>query len=104
MARDCGLGSAANLRLHFRRALGATTPLQGWRVPYPDRLRRRPLALLCAWAALVLVAPALAAPALADSSDPPRRAHDRTQAALDRIVAQGTPGVIAQVRDGHGVW
>ncbi|MEU5029410.1 serine hydrolase domain-containing protein [Streptomyces milbemycinicus] len=63
------------------------------------RLRRRPLALLCAWVAL-----ALAAPALADSSAPPRRTHDRTQAALDRIVAQGTPGVIAQVRDGHGVW
>ncbi|MFD8866575.1 hypothetical protein ACFV1F_19785 [Streptomyces sp. NPDC059590] len=55
------------------------------------RLRRRPLALLCAWGAL-----ALATPALADSSDPPRHAHDRTQAALDRIVAQGTPGVIAR--------
>jgi transcriptional regulator GlxA family with amidase domain len=25
VARDCGLGSAANLRLHFRRALGTTT-------------------------------------------------------------------------------
>lgn len=24
VARDCGLGTAANLRLHFRRALGTT--------------------------------------------------------------------------------
>jgi transcriptional regulator GlxA family with amidase domain len=24
VARDCGLGSSANLRLHFRRALGTT--------------------------------------------------------------------------------
>ncbi|MGI5426744.1 serine hydrolase domain-containing protein [Streptomyces sp. CA-179760] len=31
-------------------------------------------------------------------------AHHRTQAVLNEIVAQGTPGVIAQVRDRHGVW
>ncbi|WP_232027087.1 serine hydrolase domain-containing protein [Streptomyces lincolnensis] len=30
--------------------------------------------------------------------------HAQTQAVLDEIVAQGTPGVIAQVRDGHGEW
>jgi D-alanyl-D-alanine carboxypeptidase len=31
-------------------------------------------------------------------------AHATTQAVLNEIVAQGTPGVIAQVRDRHGVW
>lgn len=30
--------------------------------------------------------------------------HAPTQAVLDEIVARGTPGVIAQVRDAHGVW
>ncbi|WP_419995910.1 serine hydrolase domain-containing protein [Streptomyces boninensis] len=31
-------------------------------------------------------------------------AHAKTQAVLDEIVAQGTPGVIARVRDARGVW
>ncbi|MFF5519294.1 serine hydrolase domain-containing protein [Streptomyces coeruleorubidus] len=31
-------------------------------------------------------------------------AHATTQAVLNEIVARGTPGVIAQVRDRHGVW
>ncbi|MBO2452691.1 beta-lactamase family protein [Actinomadura barringtoniae] len=30
--------------------------------------------------------------------------HGGTQAALDAIVGEGTPGVIAQVRDSHGTW
>ncbi|WP_063802691.1 serine hydrolase domain-containing protein [Streptomyces sp. NRRL S-1521] len=30
--------------------------------------------------------------------------HARTQAVLNKIVAQGTPGVIAQVRDARGTW
>ncbi|MGA4843915.1 serine hydrolase domain-containing protein [Streptomyces sp. G45] len=30
--------------------------------------------------------------------------HARTQAALDRVVAQGTPGVIAEARVGRAVW
>jgi D-alanyl-D-alanine carboxypeptidase len=45
-----------------------------------------------------------AVPALADSRHQGSRLHEKTQAALDEIVEQGTPGVIAQVRDGHGVW
>ncbi|MEV0123278.1 serine hydrolase domain-containing protein [Streptomyces sp. NPDC050703] len=36
---------------------------------------------------------------------PARQAtHAPTQTVLNEIVAQGTPGVIAQVRDAHGVW
>lgn len=52
-------------------------------------------------------APAKPAPAQAPADKPhrpPPPTHAPTQAALDRIVAQGTPGVIAQVRDGHRVW
>jgi D-alanyl-D-alanine carboxypeptidase len=33
-----------------------------------------------------------------------QRRHAQTQAVLNEIVAQGTPGVIAQVRDAHGTW
>ncbi|GGV07405.1 D-alanyl-D-alanine carboxypeptidase [Actinomadura cremea] len=40
----------------------------------------------------------------AGSSDRPPRPHAETQAALDAIVEQGTPGVIAQVRDARGRW
>ncbi|MDQ0946940.1 D-alanyl-D-alanine carboxypeptidase [Streptomyces phaeochromogenes] len=42
--------------------------------------------------------------ALADSRPQGSRLHAKTQSALNEIVQQGTPGVIAQVRDGHGVW
>lgn len=60
----------------------------------------RPLFLVLAVVGSLLAA----VPALADSRDQGSRLHGRTQAALDEIVDQGTPGVIAQVRDGHGVW
>ncbi|MFV2175850.1 serine hydrolase domain-containing protein [Actinomadura sp. LOL_016] len=40
----------------------------------------------------------------ADSPDRPPRPHDETQAALNAIVEQGTPGVIAQVKDARGRW
>lgn len=42
--------------------------------------------------------------ALADSRSQGSRLHAKTQSALNEIVQQGTPGVIAQVRDSHGVW
>ncbi|MFD9881772.1 serine hydrolase domain-containing protein [Streptomyces alboflavus] len=75
--------------------------------------RRRPAVLgvvLGAVCALTAAAPGSAAPADKPHRPPPSPAHERppahapTQAALDRIVEQGTPGVIAQVRDGHRVW
>ena len=45
-----------------------------------------------------------AVPALTDSRHQGPRLHAKVQAVLDEIVEQGTPGVIAQVRDEHGVW
>ncbi|WP_063803497.1 serine hydrolase domain-containing protein [Streptomyces silvensis] len=45
---------------------------------------------------------ASAAPALADASRPAPRPHASTQAALNAIVEQGSPGVIAQVKDARG--
>ncbi|MFH8793742.1 serine hydrolase domain-containing protein [Streptomyces sp. NPDC017941] len=44
------------------------------------------------------------APALADSCRPAPRPHARTQAALDDMVKQGTPGVVAQVQHVRGRW
>ncbi|GAA4612936.1 hypothetical protein GCM10023195_55770 [Actinoallomurus liliacearum] len=38
VAQDCGLGTAANLRLHFRRALGTTPPPTG--TPSPTDVAR----------------------------------------------------------------
>ncbi|MEU6918695.1 serine hydrolase domain-containing protein [Streptomyces olindensis] len=67
---------------------------------------RRPLLVSLA-AVLGLLA---AVPSCAADHPPPRlhlkqqAPHARTQAVLDEIVAQGTPGVIAQVRDRNGVW
>ncbi|MEU6004154.1 serine hydrolase domain-containing protein [Streptomyces sp. NPDC047197] len=60
----------------------------------------RPLLAVITAAASLLAA----VPALADSRHGDSRLHAKTQAALNEIVEQGTPGVIAQVRDGHGVW
>lgn len=72
--------------------------------------------LLVAVALAVVVAVGLGALAVtaASTGSPDRSAsrlrpadqarHAPTQAVLDEIVAQGTPGVIAQVRDAHGVW
>ncbi|GHC60297.1 serine hydrolase domain-containing protein [Streptomyces flavofungini] len=71
------------------------------RFPLP-RSSRRLVPVLCALGTL-----GVAAPALADEPHrppPPPPPHAPTQAALDRIVEQGTPGVIAQVRDRRGVW
>ncbi|MEU9220997.1 serine hydrolase domain-containing protein [Streptomyces sp. NPDC048376] len=53
------------------------------------------------------VAGLLTAAALSDTPSAhhtPPRLHADTQAALNEIVAQGTTGVVAQVRDAHGVW
>ncbi|WP_242901342.1 serine hydrolase domain-containing protein [Actinomadura terrae] len=74
--------------------------------------RRAPLVLTSltalAAAALTMTAPTAA---LGDSTEPERgraRAHGQrpggTQAALEEIVRQGTPGVIAEVRDGNRTW
>jgi D-alanyl-D-alanine carboxypeptidase len=64
------------------------------------RVSRRLLVALIAMGTL-----AAAAPKHADAPHrTPPRLHAKTQAVLDEIVAQGTPGVVAQVRDAHGVW
>ncbi|MGH3242475.1 MAG: serine hydrolase domain-containing protein [Spirillospora sp.] len=56
--------------------------------------------------AVAAVSSAVAAcvPAGADSPDRSPRPHEMTQAALNEIVRQGTPGVIAQTRDARGRW
>ncbi|MGW0908282.1 serine hydrolase domain-containing protein [Streptomyces sp. NPDC002853] len=55
--------------------------------------------------ALAVAASLLAAlPAVADSRHGSSRLPTRTQTALNAIVEKGTPGVIAQVRDGREVW
>ncbi|MER7348255.1 serine hydrolase domain-containing protein [Streptomyces aurantiacus] len=72
------------------------------------RLRspRRLLAVLSAMAALAVAAVAIASvvPSRADTPAPPSDQRPRLQAALDRIVEEGTPGVIARVRDAHRTW
>ncbi|MGW6060721.1 serine hydrolase domain-containing protein [Streptomyces sp. NPDC055189] len=65
---------------------------------------RRLSAVLAVAGALLVAVPAIALPASADARPESPRLHDRTQAALNDIVEQGTPGVIAGVRDGHRVW
>ncbi|AXK35156.1 class A beta-lactamase-related serine hydrolase [Streptomyces armeniacus] len=73
---------------------------------------RRAAVVLTAVGALAATAlPALAgppdarqAPGTSEAPDRPRRPHAATQAALDAIVADGTPGVIAQARDHRGSW
>ncbi|MEU0457962.1 serine hydrolase domain-containing protein [Streptomyces sp. NPDC006129] len=67
---------------------------------------RRPLLV-----SLVAVLGVLGAAVSCAPDRPPPRSHlkqqaphTRTQAVLNEIVAQGTPGVIAQVRDRNGVW
>ncbi|WP_223189822.1 serine hydrolase domain-containing protein [Streptomyces sp. TRM68416] len=72
------------------------------------------LVALATLAALAVAAVALGAltgtPARSAHQTPPRldaggpAAHARTQAVLNEIVAQGTPGVIARVQDARGVW
>ncbi|MFI8517051.1 serine hydrolase domain-containing protein [Streptomyces sp. NPDC085481] len=49
-----------------------------------------------------LAATALAAPAVAAA--PPKAGHAATQQALDKAVADGVPGAVAQARDGQGRW
>ncbi|MGW3423932.1 hypothetical protein [Streptomyces phaeochromogenes] len=74
--------------------------------------RGLPVALAVAAVALGTLTAATAAPAGPPHHAPPRlhpnpntqAAHAKTQAVLNEIVAQGTPGVIAQVRDARGVW
>ncbi|MFF7733976.1 serine hydrolase [Streptomyces sp. NPDC007984] len=68
------------------------------------------IALAAAAVALGTLAAGTAAPAGPPHPAPSRLhpnsqvAHAKTQAVLNEIVAQGTPGVIAQVRDARGVW
>lgn len=69
-----------------------------------------PLALAVAAAALATLTATTGPPAGPPHHTPPRlplnthAAHARTQAVLNEIVTQGTPGVIAQIRDARGVW
>ncbi|MEW2386745.1 serine hydrolase domain-containing protein [Streptomyces venezuelae] len=71
---------------------------------------RGPIALAVAAVALGTLAATTAASAGPPHPAPSRLhpdgqvSHARTQAVLNEIVAQGTPGVIAQVRDARGVW
>lgn len=72
--------------------------------------RGLPVVLAVAVVALGTLTAATAAPAGPPDHAPPRlhpnpqSTHANTQAVLNEIVAQGTPGVIAQVRDARGVW
>ncbi|MFJ4981680.1 serine hydrolase domain-containing protein [Streptomyces coeruleorubidus] len=74
--------------------------------------RRLALVVLAALVATATLAVTVTASARSGPSHhpPPRlqpgsqSAHATTQAVLNEIVAQGTPGVVAQVRDPHGVW
>ncbi|GGZ03316.1 hypothetical protein GCM10010385_61090 [Streptomyces geysiriensis] len=72
--------------------------------------RGLPIALAGAAVALGALAATTAAPAGSPHHAPPRlrpnaqTAHAKTQAVLDEIVAHGTPGVIARIRDARGVW
>ncbi|MBZ4322536.1 serine hydrolase domain-containing protein [Streptomyces huiliensis] len=68
-------------------------------------------ALLTAVAVTASAAPALAAPARYAPSTTGSPAHHRPtaertalQRALDAVTAEGVPGVVAEVRDEHGVW
>lgn len=61
-------------------------------------------ALAVLGAAVGLLCLASAPPPLADERRPHPHPHARLQAALDRIAGEGTPGVVAQVRDARGVW
>ncbi|MFC5750134.1 serine hydrolase domain-containing protein [Actinomadura rugatobispora] len=63
---------------------------------------RRALVVLTAVGALTATTAAGLAIAASPSTAP--RPHAGTQAALDEIVKQGTPGVIAQVKDARGRW
>ncbi|MGI5200428.1 serine hydrolase domain-containing protein [Spirillospora sp. CA-108201] len=56
--------------------------------------------IVLAWTGALTAA---AGPALADSPHA-SRPHAKTHAALKAIVEQGTPGVIAEVKDGHRTW
>ncbi|MER5299373.1 serine hydrolase domain-containing protein [Streptomyces lasiicapitis] len=69
-----------------------------------------PLRLLAALSTIgalslaALVPTAGTTPALADTPQPSSTEPARLQPALDRVVEQGTPGVIVQVREGHRTW
>lgn len=69
------------------------------------RTTSRRWGLLAALGALVAggIAPAAAVDA-GQRGDGLPAAHDTTQAALDAIVAEGTPGALAAVREGRGRW
>ncbi|MGX2993364.1 serine hydrolase domain-containing protein [Streptomyces sp. JNUCC 64] len=58
-------------------------------------------ALAAAVAATLMSTPAQAAPGAPSG---PAARYDATQRALDELVRQGTPGVIAQISSGHRVW
>ncbi|BBJ37706.1 hypothetical protein SSPO_004240 [Streptomyces antimycoticus] len=72
--------------------------------------RRLLIALAVAAVALGTLTATTAAPAGPPHHAPPRlhpdaqAAHAKTQAVLNEIVAQGTPGVIARIQDARGVW
>ncbi|MGK5641978.1 serine hydrolase domain-containing protein [Streptomyces sp. URMC 126] len=66
------------------------------------RRRTTVLTALLSASLLAPAAPALAAPAGAVGSGPADRAGLRR--ALRAVVADGIPGVVAEVRDEHGVW
>ncbi|MEI5572622.1 serine hydrolase [Streptomyces brasiliscabiei] len=46
----------------------------------------------------------LSTPATPAAAADGKSGHRTTQAAMDAAVAAGVPGVVAQVRDNHGVW
>lgn len=61
---------------------------------------------VAALAVAVIATPVLAAPAWTDSGRSPARGgdHEALQQAMDTVVREGIPGVVAQARDADGVW
>ncbi|MGX1561981.1 serine hydrolase domain-containing protein [Streptomyces sp. NPDC055506] len=66
----------------------------------------RPLrtTLVCVTAIAATGTALLSAPAAAAAADTRGSGHGATRAAMDAAVAAGVPGVVAEVRDTHGVW
>ncbi|WP_149829179.1 serine hydrolase domain-containing protein [Streptomyces tailanensis] len=52
----------------------------------------------------LLTTPAAAAGGAVAAAETRQVGHDATQATMDAAVAAGVPGVVAEVRDTHGVW
>ncbi|MCM2391975.1 serine hydrolase domain-containing protein [Streptomyces albipurpureus] len=73
-------------------------------------IRTTLIAAVAVAAAGALIAPAAASPSLSTTTTtttaarPASHGHDRTQQAIEALVREGVPGVVAQTRDRQGAW